>query len=289
MATESNSASNQDLPALIQSLREAGDDPTPALLEAILAHGSAAVAPLREFLESGLPQLSAEAHDRPIPRPVQEAMAWAAGLLSQLGDASSVPHLLHLAARCPPLLPELPDLMTRLGDAARPFLHSYVRGEMGTVDTEVRERVVRALGQMGYDPDSAALLIERANQCLNAPRYNQDLAETYGYALLAMRAPEAREVLDELEWSDPKEWFPETEESIELALARGPAPPEPVPDIVTLLRQRRAWRALAPETRPNEVDYEPLPEADPEEQARKRAARHARRAARPQRKVPRRR
>ena len=33
---------------LIQALREAGDDPTPALLEAILAHGQEAVAPLRE-------------------------------------------------------------------------------------------------------------------------------------------------------------------------------------------------------------------------------------------------
>ena len=58
----------------IQALREAGDDPTPALLEAILAHGEAAVAPLREFLESGLPQGSAGAHDRPIPGPVQDAV-----------------------------------------------------------------------------------------------------------------------------------------------------------------------------------------------------------------------
>src|SRR5205807_10029017 len=133
-----------------------------------------------------------------IPRPAQEAMAWAAGLLSQLGDAEEVPRLLALAPHCPPLTKEVPDLMVRLGDAARPFLHSYLRGEMGAVDSAVREQVVRALGRMGYDPDSAELLIERANHCLNAPRYNQDLAETYGYALLAMRAPAARDVLDEL-------------------------------------------------------------------------------------------
>src|SRR5207247_8270830 len=142
------------------------------------------VAPLRACLESGLPQGVAGAHGRPIPRSVQDAMVWAAGLLSQLGDADGVPLLLRLAPRCPPLLAEIPDVLLRLGDAARPFLHAYLRGEAGTVDPEVREQVVRALGRMGYDPDTAELLIERANQCLNAPRYNQDLAETYGYALL---------------------------------------------------------------------------------------------------------
>src|SRR4029079_1460358 len=98
MSIPADPTTAQDLPALIQALREAGDDPTPGLLEAILAHGPSAVPPLREFLETGLPQLSAEAHDRPIPRPVQEAMAWAAGLLSQLGDAGDAPLLLHLAS-----------------------------------------------------------------------------------------------------------------------------------------------------------------------------------------------
>jgi hypothetical protein len=289
MAIERDPVETQNLPALIQALREAGDDPTPALLEAILAHGQAAVAPLREFLETGLPQGVAGAHDRSIPRPAQEAMVWAAGLLSQFGEAEAVPLLLRVAPRCPPLVTEIPNLMGRLGGPARPYLHAYLRGEIGAVDTEVREQVVRALGRMGYDPDTAALLIERADQCLNAPRYNQELAETYGYALLAMRAPEARGVLDGLEFSDPKEWFPETEESIELTLARGPAPAEHVPDIVTRLKQRRAWRALQPEARSAAAGYEPLPEPDPEEQARKRAARQARRATKTPGKAQRRR
>ena len=41
---------------------------------------------------------------------------------------------------------------------------------------------------MGYDSESAAFLIERVDRALNGPRYNPELAEMFGYALLAMRA-----------------------------------------------------------------------------------------------------
>ncbi len=95
-----------------------------------------------------------------------------------------------------------------------------------------------------------------------------------------MRAREAREILYELEETDPDEEFPDTEDDIDVTLARGPAPPAAVPDVLTLLKQRRAWSSLygGPEE-PEPFSYQPRPERDPEEQARKRAERQARRAA----------
>lgn len=265
----------QALPALITALRETVDLPTPALLEAILAHGPDAVPPLLAFLR--------EVADAPsIPGRLHVPAAWAAHLLSQLGAVESVPLLLTLAARSEAVAADFPDAMIRLGDAARPALHAYLRGESGRPDPIVRERVVRALGEMGYHAESAALLIERAIRYLGAPRPDPNLAQMFGYGLLAMRAPEAREILHELEETDPEEWFPETEESIADILRRGPAPANPAPDAVTLLKQRRAWRSLHPgEEPPATLTYAPRPERDPEEQARKRAARQARRAARP--------
>jgi hypothetical protein len=270
----------QDLPTLIQALRDSGDAPEPALLEAILAHGPAAAPPLLTFLEEML-----AAHS--IPARMEEPLGWAAGLLSQLAAAEAAPLLLTLAPRSAAVAEDFTDLMVRLGDAARPVLHASLRGESGRPDPAVRELVVRALGEMGYHPDSAALLIERAGRHLRAVQPDRDLAEMYGYALLSMRAPEARPLLDELEATDPEEWFPETEETLFEILSRGPAPPRAVPDVVTLLKQRRAWRALHPgEHRPLTLSYAPRPERDPEEQARKRAARQARRAAAPSAKPP---
>jgi hypothetical protein len=273
MDTEPATSSTDELTGLVQALRDAGDEPTPALLETILAHGAAAIPPLLSFLEE-------VAAAEPIPRRLDEATAWAAALLSQLGAAEAVPRLLQLSPRCRSVLGDLDNLMVRFGGAARPHLHAYLRGEAGRPDTETREQVVRALGEMGYHPESAQLLIERADRYLNGPRYQQDVAETFGYALLAMRAPEAREILYELEDADPDEWFPEMEEGIDGILARGPAPPGTVPDVVSLLKQRRAWKSLHPDAHASgPLTYEPRPERDPEEQARKRAARQARRAA----------
>jgi hypothetical protein len=266
---------SQDLLILIQMLRESEDAPEPALLEAILAHGAAAVPPLLAFLQE-----MAEA--RLIPTRMEEPLGWAAGVLSQLGAAEAAPLVLGLASRSAAVADDFSDLMVRLGDAARPVLHAYLRGESGRPDPTVRELVVEALGEMGYHPDSAALLIERAGRHLRAVQPDLDLAQMYGYALLDMRAPEARPLLDELEASDPAEWFPETEETIFETLSRGPSPPREVPDVVTLLKQRRAWRALHPgEYQPSAFTYTPRPERDPEEQAKKRAARQARRAAAP--------
>jgi hypothetical protein len=273
--TATPSYASQDLPTLIQALREAGDAPEPALLEAILAHGADAVPPLLAFLR--------EIADAPsIPPRLDEPAGWAASMLSQLGAGEIVLLALTLAPRSYAVTNDLVDVMLRLGDAARPTLHAYLRGESGRPDPMVRERVIRALGEMGYHAETAALLIERAARYLHTPRPDPDLAETYGYALLAMRAPEARDILHELEESDPDEWFPETEESIAEILRDGPAEPSVAPDVVSLLKQRRAWRALHPgEEAPASYTYEPRPERDPEEQARKRAARQARRAARP--------
>jgi hypothetical protein len=265
----------QELPALIQSLRDSGEAPTPELLEAILAHGPAAVPPLLSFLQE-----MAEVRD--IPARLEEPLRWAAGLASQLGASEAVPLLLTLATRSDQIANDLSDLMGRLGDAARPALLAYLRGESGRPDPIVRDLVAGALGDMGHHPETAAFLIERAGRHLHGPVGDRDLAQMYGYALLTMRAPEARELLDELESSDPEEWFPETEESIAELLRRGPAPPRPVPDVVTLVKHRRAWRALHPgEDPPIAYTYASRPERDPEEQARKRAARQARRATKP--------
>ncbi len=270
----------QDLSALIQALREAGDDPTPALLEAILSHGAAAVAPLRGFLEE-------LARAGSIATRLQEAAGWAAVLLSQLGAAEAVPLLLALAPRCAPIADDLPDMLLRLGDPARPALHAYLRGDTGKPDPGVRERVVRALGEMGYHAESAALLIERVQRLLDSPRPNSDLAQMYGYGLLAMRAPEARAVLEELEQSDAEQWFPETEECVFVIRRRGPAPARPVADAVAALKHQRAWRSLHPGApRPTAFDYKPRPERDPEEQSRKRAARQARHTSHPAAKAP---
>jgi hypothetical protein len=275
MDTSSASQAAPDLPALITALRETTDAPRPALLEAILAHGADAVSPLLTLLQ--------EAADSPaIPARLHEPVAWAANLLSELGAVEAVPLLLALAPRSDAVEADFSDLILRLGDAARPVLLGYLRGESGRPDPDVREWVVEALGAMGYHDETAAFLIERAERALQGPRPNHDLAQTYGYALLTMQAPEARDILHQLEETDPEEWFPETEESIADILRRGPAPPREAPDTVTLLKQRRAWRSLHPgETYPGTFNYTPRPERDSEEQARKRAARQARRAARP--------
>jgi hypothetical protein len=170
--------------------------------------------------------------------------------------------------------------MVRLGDAARPHLHAYLKGEMGTPHAEVRALGLKALGDMGYHPESAALLIERADRYLNRPQPDEELAQLFGYALLAMRAREAREILYELEETDLDEEFPDTEDGIDVTLARGPAPPATVPDVLGLLKQRRAWSSLyGGPAEAGPFSYQPRLERDPEEQAKKRAARQARRAA----------
>jgi hypothetical protein len=268
------------LPALIQNLHDAGDDPTPELLEAILAHGSDAAPLLLRFLEELHAASSA-------PARVQESAGWAAALLSQLGSVEMARLVLELAARYEPFHGDIPELMARLGDAARPALHAYLKGEYGRPDPEVRERVVQALGEMGYHAESAAVLIERTERALSGPVPNRDLAEMYGHGLLAMRAPEARAVLAQLEESDPEEWFPESGESVAEILRRGPAPARPVSDVVTAVRHHRAWRSLHPgANRRESYTYVPRPERDPEEQVRKRAARRERRAARAGSKPP---
>lgn len=272
--------SDEELSHLIQELREAGPTPAPALLEAILAQGPAAVPPLRGLVEASARAEESSPHGRAAPSE-QQAVGWAAALLSQLGDAEATPLLLRLAARWDPVLADLTDMLLRLGDAARPTLHAYLRGELGPMDPDVRHEVVRALAELGYDPESAALLIERLERTLRTPRFIPEVAEMYGYALLAMRAPEAEEILYELAECDPRQQFPETDEAIDLTLARSPRPSAEVPDVVTLLKQRRAWRSLHPETPPEPFTYEPPPSEDPEQQARKRAARQARRAAPP--------